>query len=218
MSNYLDALSVLILTSAFILIGNKRIKSYITTFRVQSIMIAFLTGIMGIDNFYKEGNIDILVVCLVVIAVKVIYIPFLLNKTYEKVEYKVEKDFFLNIPILIVGCCFIVVFTYFSISTTTGINSGTINTQVVNSISLILIGLFFMISRKKAIGQIIGFLVIENGIFVTALFATQGMPFIVDIGILIDILVAVIIMGIMVFRIDETFGSTDTNKIRDLRG
>lgn len=218
MSNYLDALSVLILTSAFILIGNKRIRSYITTFRFQSIMIAFLTGIMGIDNFYKEGNIDILVVCLVVIAVKVIYIPFLLNKTYEKVEYKVEKDFFLNIPILIVGCCFIVVFTYFSISTTTGINSGTINTQVVNSISLILIGLFFMISRKKAIGQIIGFLVIENGIFVTALFATQGMPFIVDIGILIDILVAVIIMGIMVFRIDETFGSTDTNKIRDLRG
>jgi len=218
MSNYLDALSVLILTSAFILMGNKRIKSYITTFRFQSIMIALLTGIMGIDNFYKEGNIDILVVCLVVIAVKVIYIPFLLNKTYEKVEYKVEKDFFLNIPILIVGCCFIVVFTYFSISTTTGINSGTINTQVVNSISLILIGLFFMISRKKAIGQIIGFLVIENGIFVTALFATQGMPFIVDIGILIDILVAVIIMGIMVFRIDETFGSTDTNKIRDLRG
>jgi len=218
MSNYLDALSVLILTSAFILMGNKRIKSYINTFRFQSILIALLTGIMGIDNFYKEGNIDILVVCLVVIAVKVITIPFLLNKTYEKVEYKVEKDFFLNIPILIVGCCFIVVFTYFSISTTTGINSGTINTQVVNSISLILIGLFFMISRKKAIGQIIGFLVIENGIFVTALFATQGMPFIVDIGILIDILVAVIIMGIMVFRIDETFGSTDTNKIRDLRG
>ncbi|HEY5556157.1 NADH-quinone oxidoreductase subunit K [Acetobacterium sp.] len=218
MSNYLDALSVLILTSAFILMGNKRIKSYINTFRFQSILIALLTGIMGIDNFYKEGNIDILVVCLVVIAVKVIYIPFLLNKTYEKVEYKVEKDFFLNIPILIVGCCFIVVFSYFSISTTTGINSGTINTQVVNSISLILIGLFFMISRKKAIGQIIGFLVIENGIFVTALFATQGMPFIVDIGILIDILVAVIIMGIMVFRIDETFGSTDTNKIRDLRG
>jgi len=218
MSNYLDALSVLILTSAFMLMGNKRIKSYVNTFRFQSILIALLTGIMGIDNFYKEGNIDILLVCLAVIAVKVITIPFLLNKTYEKVGYHVEKDFFLNIPILIVGCCFIVVFIYFSISTTTGINLGTINTQVVNSVSLILIGLFFMISRKKAISQIIGLLVIENGIFVTALFATQGMPFIVDIGILIDILVAVIIMGVMVFRIDETFGSTDINKIRDLRG
>ncbi|MGV8905406.1 MAG: hydrogenase [Acetobacterium sp.] len=218
MSNYLDALSVLILISAFILMGNKRVKSYIKTVRIQSILIALLTGIMGINNFYNEGHIDILVVCIVVILIKVIYIPYLLNKTYEKVTYKVEKDFFLNIPILIVGCCFIVVFTYFSISTTTGINTGTINMQVVNSVSLILIGLFFMISRKKAIGQIVGFLVIENGIFVTALFATHGMPFIVDIGILIDILVAVIIMGIMVFRIDEKFGFIDINKIKDLRG
>jgi len=218
MSNYLDALSVLLLTSAFMLMGNKRIKSYIKTFRLQSILIALLTGIMGINSLYNDGNVDILVVCMVVIGIKVVYIPFLLNKTYENVEYKVEKDFFLNIPILIIGCCFIVVFTYFSLSTTTGINTGTINMQVVNSISLILIGLFFMISRKKAIGQIVGFLVIENGIFVTALFATQGMPFIVDIGILMDILVAVIIMGIMVFRIDEKFGSTDINKIKDLRG
>ncbi|MBK5244711.1 MAG: hydrogenase [Eubacteriaceae bacterium] len=218
MSNYLDALSVLLLTSAFILMGNKRIKSYIKTFRLQSILIALLTGIMGINSFYNDGNVDILVVCMVVIGIKVVYIPFLLNKTYENVAYRVEKDFLLNIPILIIGCCFIVVFTYFSLSATTGINTGTINMQVVNSISLILIGLFFMISRKKAIGQIVGFLVIENGIFVTALFATQGMPFIVDIGILMDILVAVIIMGIMVFRIDEKFESTDINKIKDLRG
>lgn len=218
MSNYLDTLSVLLLISAFILMGNKRIKSYIKTFRLQSILIALLTGIMGINSLYNDGNVDILVVCMVVIGIKVIYIPYLLNKTYENVAYRVEKDFFLNIPILIIGCCFIVVFTYFSFSTTTGINTGTMNMQVVNSVSLILIGLFFMISRKKAIGQIVGFLVIENGIFVTALFATQGMPFIVDMGILMDILVAVIIMGIMVFRIDEKFGSTDINKIKDLRG
>lgn len=75
-----------------------------------------------------------------------------------------------------------------------------------------------MISRKKAIGQIVGFLVIENGIFVTALFATHGMPFIVDIGILMDILVAVVIMGMMVFKIDEKFGNINVDKIKDLRG
>jgi hydrogenase-4 component E len=141
-----------------------------------------------------------------------------LKKTYAKVAYRVEKDFFLNIPLLIIICCFIVVFCYYVLSETAGINTGIINNQMVNSVSLILIGLFFMISRKKAIGQIVGFLVIENGIFVTALFAIQGMPFIVDIGILMDILVAVIIMGMMVFRIDEKFGSINVDKIKDLRG
>jgi hydrogenase-4 component E len=218
MSNYLDALSSLILLSSFILMANKRIKSYIKTFRIQSTMIALVAGIMGINSLYEEGHFDILVVCAVIIAIKVIYIPHLLNKTYANVEYKVEKDFFLNIPILILGCCFIVVFSYFSISTTNGINLGIINMRVVNSISLILIGLFFMISRKKAIGQIVGFLVIENGIFITAMFATQGMPFIVDMGIFIDLLSAVMIMGIMVFRINEKFESIDINKLKNLRG
>ena len=218
MSKYFDALSTLILLSSFILMASKRIKSYIRTFRIQSAMIALAAGIMGIDALYKDGNFDILVVCAVIIAVKVIYIPHLLNKTYSNVAYIVEKDFFLNIPILIFGCCFIVVFTYFSISTTDGINLGIINMRVINSVSLILIGLFFMISRKKAIGQIVGFLVIENGIFVTAMFATQGMPFIVDLGILVDLLSAVMIMGIMVFKINEKFDLIDINKLRNLRG
>lgn len=218
MSDYLDVLSVLILLSSFILMANKRVKSYIRTFRIQSVMIALAAGITGIDSLMKDGHFDLLVVCIVIIAIKVIYIPHLLNKVNAKVEYKVEKNFFFNIPILILGCCFIVVFTYFSISTTMGINVGTLNMRVVNSVSLILIGLFFMISRKKAIGQIVGFLEIENGIFVTAMFATRGMPFIVDMGMFIDLLTAVMILGIMVFKINEKFKSVDINKLKNLRG
>ena len=218
MENYLDTLSVLILFSSFILVANKRIKSYIKTFRFQSILIAITAGIMGIKSLYDEGRFDILVVCFVIIALKVIYIPNLLHKTYDNIEYKVEKDFFYNIPLLIIVCCSLVVFSYFSISNIEGINSGTINMRVVNSVSLVLIGLFFIISRKKAIGQIVGFLVIENGLFVTAIFSTHGMPFIVDIGIFIDLITAVLIMGIMVFKINEKFDSTDLNKLRNLRG
>ena len=75
-----------------------------------------------------------------------------------------------------------------------------------------------MISRKKAIGQIIGFLVIENGLFITALFATQGMPFIIDMGIFVDLLSGVMIMGIMVFRINEKFDSISIDKLNNLRG
>ncbi|KUO49853.1 MAG: hydrogenase [Desulfitibacter sp. BRH_c19] len=218
MANYLDALSVLILFSSFILVANKRVKSYIRTFRIQSILIAFATGIMGIQSLQTEGHIDILVVCLIMIVLKVIYIPNLLNKAYDKVQYKVEKDFFFNIPLHVFVCCILVVFSFFSLSTIKDINAGTVNMQVVNMVSVVLIGLYFMITRKKAIGQIVGFLVIENGLFVTAIFATHGMPFIVDLGIFIDILTAVLIMGIMVFKINEEFDSIDINKLKNLRG
>lgn len=218
MINYLDTLSVLILLSSFILVSNKRISSYIRTFRLQSLLIAIGAGMMGMESFYVEGHFDILLVCLIMIVLKVIYIPNLLSKTYDNVEHKVEKDFFLNIPIMIFVCCLLVVFSYFSVSTIDGINTGTVNMQIVNLVSVVLIGLFFMITRKKAIGQIVGFLVIENGLFVTAMFATQGMPFIVDLGIFIDLLTGVLIMGLMVFKINEQFDSIDINKLKNLRG
>lgn len=218
MENYLDMLSVLILFSSFILVANKRIKSYIKTFRLQSALIALAAGIMGFNSLMEEGSYDILIVCIIIILLKVIYIPKLLHKTYGNVEYKVEKDFFFNIPILILICCGLVVFAYFSVSNINSLNEGHLNLQFINSFSLILIGFFFMISRKKAIGQMIGFLVIENGIFVTAMFSTHGMPFIVDIGIFIDMITAMLIMGIMVIQINEKFESININKLKNLKG
>jgi hydrogenase-4 component E len=218
MSDIFEILSVFILLSSFVLMANKRVKSYIKTFRFQSVLIALAAGIMGIKSIAEEGRFDVIVVCLAIVLLKVIYIPNLLSRTFDKVEYKVEKDFILNIPILTLISCGLVVFTYFATSTIEGINEGIINMQLVNSISVILIGLLFMISRKKAIGQIIGFLVLENGLFITAMFATEGMPFIVDMGIFVDMLTAVMIMGIMVFRINEKFESIDIDKLNNLKG
>ena len=218
MSDIFDTLSVLILLSSFVLMANKRIKSYIRTFRFQSALIALGAGIMGVKSLTEEGRFDILIVCVVIVLLKVIYIPNLLTKVYANIEYRVQKDFMLNIPILVLICCGLVVFTYFSISSIEGINEGLINMKVVNSISVILIGLFFMISRKKAIGQIIGFLELENGLYITAMFVTNGMPFIVDMGIFVDMLSAVMIMGIMVFRINEKYESIDIKKLNRLKG
>ena len=218
MSDFLNIISVLILLSSFVLMANKRIKSYIKTFRIQSALLALAVGMTGIRSIIEEGRFDVLAICLAIVILKVITIPNLLLKTYANTKFKVEKDFILNIPSLVLVCCGLVVFSYFSVSTIDGINKGALNMQVVNSISVILIGLFFMISRKKAIGQIIGFLEIENGLFITALFATQGMPFVVDMGIFIDLITAVMVMGLMVFRINDKFESINIDNLNNLKG
>lgn len=214
----LETLSVLILLSAFALMANKRISSYIRTFRIQSISIALAAGIMGIQSSQAEGRFDFLIVCLLIVALKVVYIPHLLHKTYANVKYKVEKDFILNIPILIIICCGLVLFSYFALASIEGLGQGLLNLQFVNSVSVIWIGLFFMISRKKAIGQIIGFLVIENGLYIAAMLSTNGMPLVVDLGIFLDMLTAVMIMGLMVFRINDKFDSIDIDKLNHLKG
>ncbi|NLP44399.1 MAG: hydrogenase [Peptococcaceae bacterium] len=214
----LETLSVLILLSAFALMANKRISSYIRTFRIQSISIALAAGIMGIQSSQAEGRFDFLIVCLLIVALKVVYIPHLLHKTYANVKYKVEKDFILNIPIMIIICCGLVLFSYFALASIEGLGQGLLNLQFVNSVSVIWIGLFFMISRKKAIGQIIGFLVIENGLYIAAMLSTNGMPLVVDLGIFLDMLTAVMIMGLMVFRINDKFDSIDIDKLNHLKG
>ena len=218
MERYLDLLSVLMLLSAIMLVSHKRIRSYIRTFRLQAILIAIIAGFMGVQSLVTEGSIDILVICGIIIALKVVIIPMLLHRTFANVEDVVEKDFYLNIPILILMSCVLVVFSYFTLSGISALNVGHVNLQVVNAFSVILIGFFFMISRKKALGQIIGYLVMENGIFITAIFSTHGMPFIVDIGIFIDMLTAVLIMGVMVVQINDKFDSININNLRNLKG
>jgi hydrogenase-4 component E len=218
METFLDFLSVLILISAFILTATKRINTYIKAFQLQSFLLVVATLSLGIYNLVTEGSLDILFLSIVIFILKVIYIPHLLHNTYTRVEYKVEKDFFINIPSSILICAALVILTYYSLSSLEGLLSGHVKFYLVNSLSVVLIGLFFMITRKKAIGQIVGFLVLENGMFTTAMLYAHGMPIIVDLGILVDLLTAVMLMGILVFKINESFDSIDIQRLRNLRG
>ena len=91
------------------------------------------------------------------------------------------------------------------------------NTLAV-AISLFLIGFFMMINRRKALTQVLALLSLENGIFLAAISLTYGMPLIVELGVFFDVLVAVMVLGILVYRIRETFESMDVSRLRRLRG
>jgi hydrogenase-4 component E len=85
------------------------------------------------------------------------------------------------------------------------------------SIAMIMIGLFIMIARKKALTQLIGLLTMENGLFLAGLAITYGMPMIVEIGIFFDILMAALILGVFMYRINRTFESISMDTLRSLR-
>jgi hydrogenase-4 component E len=215
---YMQILSALILLSCFALISKKHPKEYIEAFRMQSFIICIAAAISGVESLYKGEGWDIIIVCIIIVILKVFYIPRLLIKTFDKVNYKSEKSYFFSIPTNVIICIFIIIVTRYALSDVDGSVIENLRFYLVNSVSTILIGFFFMITRKKAIGQIVGFLIVENGLFVTAMLSTDGMPIVVDLGIFIDLVTAVLIMGVIVFRINESFDSTDTIKLRNLRG
>jgi hydrogenase-4 component E len=82
----------------------------------------------------------------------------------------------------------------------------------------VLIGAFITVIRRRALTQILGFLMLENGIFLVALLATYGVPFIVEIGVFLDVLVAVLIMEVFIYRIKENFDSIEVGEMGKLKG
>ncbi len=218
-NNALNMLSILILISSFVLIANKRQNSYISTFRFQSLLLALVSLIVSIRGMLVHKKFDeVIIIFALIVLFKVILIPMVLKRTSQKVEYTVEKDFFINIPISMLICCGLVVLSWHVIYSIEGIINLDTKNFLIYSMSVVMLGLFFMISRKKAIGQIVGFLVIENGMFLAAMLTTEGMPMFVELGLFFDLLTAFLIMGIFVFKINDTFDSIDINKLKNLKG
>jgi hydrogenase-4 component E len=91
------------------------------------------------------------------------------------------------------------------------------NTLAV-AISLFLIGFFMMTNRRKALTQVLALLSLENGIFLAAISLTYGMPLVVELGIFFDLLIAVLVLAILVYRIRATFDSMDVSRLSRLRG
>jgi hydrogenase-4 component E len=86
-----------------------------------------------------------------------------------------------------------------------------------SALATILIGLFLIVSRRKAIMQVVGYLVLENGVFIFGVALAQEQPFLVEMGVLLDVFVAVFIMGIMIFHISREFDHIDVDQLASLK-
>ncbi len=155
-----------------------------------------------------------------ILAVKVLGIPYVLLRLIETLTIKREVEPYvgqLASPIVASG---LIIMAYYAteqyiLKPYEGIVLGHC---LSISLALVLIGFFLIVSRKKAITQMIGLLAMENGVLLGAMALTSGMPMIIELGISFDVLVGVLIMGFFVFRIRETFASIDTSKLNSLRG
>lgn len=209
----MQLLIALILVSTFMILGSTRLYSCIRAFGIQSFLLAGVAGVVA----YSTGRMDIYIVALLTLVLKAAVIPYIFIYIIREIKVKREIDLYVNIsPSLIIGGVLVVISYYLvrSINIRTELSSFALSA----SISLVSIGLFIMISRKKAIMQMLGILLMENGLFLGAISLTYGMPLLVELGIFFDVLIGVLIMGILIFRINRTFESIDTDMLKTLIG
>jgi len=188
-----------------------------TSVRLYAIQSLFLAGIAGVVAFFNNAS-HVYVVAVLTVIGKVIILPWLLNRQLRRIQITQEVEPLLNAPATITVCGGLTLLGYLVARPFTSLERLGNNTLAI-AITLVLTGFFLMINRRKAISQVLALLTVENGVMLAAVaLTTYGMPLVVEFGIFFDVLVAVMILGILAYRIRETFASMDTSKLNQLRG
>jgi hydrogenase-4 component E len=208
------ASSAAFLFMTLLLMGTaKRISTCIALFAAQcAIMTAEILAIG-----YVQRSSEILAVAVLVFVSKVIAIPYALIWIVKEIKTAREVQSSTTAAQSLFITSGLILLAYFAVQPYAR-SLRVDENMLAASIGLVLTGAFLMVSRKKALMQVVGLLVLENGIFLAALITTFGMPLIIEIGIAFDLLMGVFLMGLFVFRIRDTFDHLDVSKLRKLRG
>ena len=149
---------------------------------------------------------------------KGVVIPVALHRIIVRFGIHREIEPFLNVPASLLVCLGLTVVGY-RVSTGFPEGLGGVSHHLIGvALSMLLIGLFLMVTRKKAITQILALLTVENAVFLVAVGVTSGMPLVVELGISFDVMLAVLLLGILVHRIVDRFESMDVSRLSKLKG
>jgi hydrogenase-4 component E len=149
---------------------------------------------------------------------KVIFLPWLLKRQLRHIHISQEVEPLFNAPTTMIICGVLTLPGWLVVRPFTSLERLGNNTLAI-AMTLVLTGFFLMINRRKAISQVLALLTVENGVMLAAIaLTTYGMPLVVEFGIFFDVVVAVMILGILIYRIRESFASMDTSKLNQLKG
>ncbi len=206
-------LAALILLSSFGLLVQRRISGLLHIFAWQGLFLSISTAVVG----YSAGLHHLYISAVLTLTLKVFALPYILYVLIHKLKIHREVEEMVNIPTTMLIGIALVIFSYHLPAPVRELSTLVTRSTLAVALATVMLGLLMMITRKKAVTQIIGFLAMENGLFFAATSATYGMPLVVELGVALDILIAAFIFGIFFFHIRTTFDSLDLKEMEKLK-
>jgi hydrogenase-4 component E len=209
----INLLAALMLLIDFAMLSQRRILRLIYLFAAQGAVLTLNTLLvavaLGQSHLYFSVVLNLLL--------KVCLLPWILHRLIDRLNLRWDVETLFNVPtIMLVGIVLVIV--SFNLALPISQLAGTITRGTLGiAMASVLISFLMMITRRKAVAQVIGFLAMENGLFFAATSATYGMPMVVELGIALDVLVGTFIFGIFFFQIRETFDSLDVHHLERLK-
>jgi hydrogenase-4 component E len=209
----INLLAALLLLLAFSMLTQRRILSLVNLFAVQGFVLVLSTVIVA----YSTEQWHLYYSALLTLVLKVMLLPWILHRLTQALNVQWDVEPLINIPATMLLGIALVIFA-FNLATPISQIAGTITKSTLGiAMACILLSFLMMITRRKAVSQVIGFLSMENGLFFAATSATYGMPLVVELGIALDVLVGTLVFGVFFFHIRETFESLDIHHLEKLK-
>lgn len=209
----INLFAAVLLLLAFAMLAQRRVLTLINLFAAQGFALACSTAIVALAThqphlYWSVG---------LTLALKVLLLPWLLHRLILRLDVKWDVEGLINIPTTMLLGIVLVVFA-FNLAVPISQLANTVTRATLGiAMASVMLAFLMMITRRKAIPQVIGFLAMENGLFFAATSATYGMPMVVELGIALDVLVAMLILGVFFFQIREQFDSLDLQHLEKLK-
>ena len=197
--------AAIMLLLGFAMLSQRRILTLINLFMMQGLVLFSSTLIVALTTHQNH----LLWSAGLTLILKVIALPYILHRLIRRLSVKWDVETLLNIPTTMIVGIFLVIVS-FNVAQPISQLSGTIMRATIGiALACVLLAFLMMITRSKAVPQVIAFLAMENGLFFAATSATYGMPMVVELGIALDVMVGMVILGVFFFQIREQFDSLD---------
>ena len=209
----INLFAAVILMLAFAMISQRRILSLIHLFTLQGATLVLATAVVGYvthqPHLYLSAGLTLLL--------KVLLIPWLLHRVIDRLDVRWDQETLINIPTTMLIGIVLVIFAFNLAQPIAQLSSTIAHGSLGIALACVLLSFLMMITRAKAVPQVIAFLSMENGLFFAATSATYGMPMVVELGIALDVLIGVLILGVFMFQIREQFDSLDIRHLEQLK-
>jgi hydrogenase-4 component E len=209
----INLMAALLLLIAFAMLSQRRILSLIYLFAWQGFVLALSTTIVA----YSTGQHHLYYSAALTLILKVFALPWILHRLIIRLNIKWDVETLINIPTTMVLGIVLVIFAFNLALPISQLASTVTRNTLGIAMACVLLAFLMMITRRKAVPQVVGFLAMENGLFFAATSATYGMPMVVEFGVALDVLVGTFIFGIFFFQIRETFDSLDIYHLEKLK-
>jgi hydrogenase-4 component E len=202
-----------LLLSGVLMLWRRELAAIVRLLTVQGVLLAALAVLLGV----REQSVELYAVAVGVLVLKAVVLPGVLHRVLRDSGDAREAEPLVNVTSSLLAAALLTLVAYAVSRPLVALAPSATTRALPVGLAVVFLGFFVLVTRRHALSQVVGFLLLDNGIAATAFLATSGVPLVVELGGSLDLLLLVLVLQVLAARMRLTFGRTDMDELRELR-